>query len=80
LLYSLHIGFAQRYNIQSPEEAVKNPRSRESWGNALVLTNLSMLDMTGAFLRDFGVGTESNTPNRQELNNLRGIILRVLDK
>ena len=58
--------FAQRYGVQSPEEAVRNPRARESWGNASVMTNRSTLDMMNSFWRDFGVGAEPGTEDQKE--------------
>jgi hypothetical protein len=73
-------GFAQRYGVQSPEEAVNNPRARESWGNASVMTNWSTLDMMGSFWRDFGVGAEPGTEDQKERYELGRTILRVFDR
>ncbi len=72
--------FAQRYGVQSPEDAVKNPRARESWGNASVLSNWSLLDMMGSFWRDFGVGAEPKTLDQQERFELERTVLRVYDR
>jgi len=73
-------GFAQRYGVQSPKEAVKNPRARKSWGNASVMTNRSTLNMMGSFGKDFGVGAEPGTKDQKELYKLRRTILRVFDR
>ena len=73
-------GFAQRYRIQSPEDAVQNPRARESWGNAHVMTNWSTLDRISSFWRDFQVGEEPRTEDHKELYELARTILRVIDR
>ena len=70
-------GFAQRYEVQSPEDAARNPRAREAWGNASVLSNWSMLDMMGSFWQDFGVGAEPRTQDQQERYALGRLILGV---
>ena len=46
--------FAQRYGIQPPEQAIKNPRTDKEWAKPDVFSNFSMLDMMGSFWRDFG--------------------------
>ena len=73
-------GFAQRYGVQSPEDAVKNPRARESWGNASVMSNWSTLDMMSSFWRDFGVGADTKTEDSHEIDELGRLILGVYDR
>jgi len=73
-------GFAQRYGVQSPEEATRNPRARESWGNASAMSNFSTLDMMGSFWRDFVVGADPKTEDGQERYELGRLILGVYDR
>ncbi|MEK6899953.1 MAG: hypothetical protein AABX05_02400 [Nanoarchaeota archaeon] len=73
-------GFAQRYGVQSPEEAAKNPRARKYWGNAHVMKNWSTLDMMASFWKDFGVGAEPGTEDHREQYELRITILLVFDR
>jgi hypothetical protein len=73
-------GFSERYNIQSPEDAVKNPRSKEDWGNPEVFPSFSMMDSFHSFTADFGVGNEPYTIDREDKIKLGRTILGIFER
>ncbi len=73
-------GFAQRYSVQSPEAAVKNPRAKESWGKAHAMSIFSTVDMLNSFWHDFGVATDTKTEDGQKRYELARLILGVYDR
>ena len=81
-------GFAKRHEVQIPERAITNPRTKEDWAKPNTFSNFSMIDMMGSFWRDFGVGYlyEGNKDNQEvklnasEINHLGRIILGVLER
>lgn len=72
--------FAKQYEVQSPEEVVKNPRTKNDWAIAHVMPSSSTLDMVGSFIRDFGVGGEARTPDRKNVCLLGRTVLSVLGR
>ncbi len=74
-------GFAERHDLQMPEDAVQQPRSRESWAQPKVLTSaFSILDLLNGFWRDFGLcsqeGSEDSTAARRLASLLLGLLHR----
>lgn len=73
-------GFSQKYGVQSPEEAVKNPRAEEDWGNASVKTNGATIILMGSFWRDFGLGGKPGDKDQEEQCKLGRTILSVFER
>ena len=76
-------GFADRYRVQRPRQAIANPRRKKEIVRAQELTNEEMLQMTGSFAQDFRVGRvyEGKTYDLDaaEIVRLRRIILELLN-
>jgi len=75
-------GFAERHQVQKPEEAVAQPRpTKEEWGQPSAINScFSVVDLMGSFWRDFGVGAEPETVDRQERLKLGRLVLGVLHR
>jgi hypothetical protein len=76
-------GFADRYRVQRPRQAIANPRRKRAIVRAMEFTNEEMLQMTGSFAQDFRIGRvyEGRTLDLDavEVVRLRRIILELLN-
>lgn len=72
-IHNILNGFAERYNVQKPEDAIVNPRkTEEEWGQAKAFcSTCQALDMTRSFWCDFGVGTNSASADAAALRRLQ---------
>lgn len=75
-------GFAERYDVQKPAEAVAHPRkTTEPWGQPKVFeTCFTLLDMMSSFWRDFGVGADPKELDGQERHQLGRLLLSILHR
>jgi hypothetical protein len=75
-------GFAERHDIQKPEDAVAHPRETEQeWGKPKAFAScFSTIDMLSSFWRDFGVVDSSNTVENEEYRKFGCLLLRVFDR
>jgi len=77
-------GFAERYNVQPPLVALKNPRSRRSLAKPQEFTNEELVQMINSFGRDFGVGRvyegRQDDLDAAERRRLGRILLELLDR
>lgn len=75
-------GFAQRHNVQKPEQAIVQPRpTLHEWGQPEAFdTCFSIIDQMGSFWRDFGVGAKPGTVDMEERLKLGRLLLRVLHR
>ena len=73
-------GFAERYDVQKPEDCVRNIRSTEDWAKPKVFRSCwSMLDQMGSFWRDFGVGLNNDIDGQERLELGRTLLLLFRD-
>lgn len=74
-------GFADRHQVQKPEEAIAQPRTtQKAWGQPAEMSCFSVVDLIGSFSNDFGVGVEPGTVDREERMKLGRLVLGVLHR
>jgi hypothetical protein len=74
-------GFAERYGVQKPEQAVAAPRAtEEEWGQPRVFDAcFTIVDMLGSFWRDFGV-VDEQLIDRQQYHELTIHIAKLFER
>lgn len=74
-------GFAKRYGVQKPKDAIAHPRPTEhKWGRAQKLEANMMLDALSSFWRDFGIGADPKSFDGQERYRLGRLLLGILHR
>ena len=77
-------GFAERYAVQPPLQALRKPRTKGTVIEAQPFTNEEMVHMVNSFGRDFGIGRiyagRNYDLDAAERKQLGSIVLNLLDR
>jgi hypothetical protein len=71
--------FAQEYGVQSPEEAIKNPRTGKIFNAPGVMSASSMFNSIKLFWRVFNIGRDLGTKDGQDAYDLESQTLMLFD-